>query len=387
MLKRILFVDDDPRILQALEREFRKQFEIQTALGPEAALRQVSERGPFAVVVSDLRMPGMDGIEFLTRVKQLAPDTIRIILTGNADLGAAIGAVNQGKVFQFLNKPCPPQVLARTLESALEQYRLITVERELIEQTLRGSVAVLTEILSLANPVAFSRAQRIHRYVQHMVETMKLKDRWQYELAAMLSQIGSVTVPGDLFDKSYRGDPLSPAELEVLSSQCRIGQDLLVKIPRLEEVAQMVAHQRDSWADTSGCSDLVRTGANLLRIATDLDEQVMRGNSLDSIVVEMIACRDYNSGLVRALQRLHVDQAKNETRLVHLPQLQSQMIVNSGIYSQTGRLLLARGQVLTDSAIARLNSFASLFGVVEPISVTVHHADPVGTLEVLPISA
>jgi FixJ family two-component response regulator len=375
MLKRMLFVDDDPRILQALEREFRKVFEIETALGPEVGLRNVSRDGPYAVVISDLRMPGMNGIEFLTHVKQISPDTVRIILTGNADLNAAIRAVNQGQVFQFLSKPCPSQILQRTLESAVEQYRLITSERDLIEKTLRGSIAVLSEILSLANPMAFSRAQRIHRYVQHMVATMKLRESWQYELAAMLSQVGSVTVPPDLFDKSYRGEPLTSAEMEVLTSPSRIGHDLLAKIPRLEQVAEMVAHQRESWSETAGCSDVVRTGANLLRIATDLDEQVIRGNSLDSIITEMLVCRDYNTGLVQGLQRLPVEQTESQTRLVHLSQLQPQMILNSGIYSQTGRLLLAKGQILTDSAIARLNSFASLFGVVEPISVTVRPAE------------
>ena len=143
MVKRILFVDDDPRVLQAFERQFYKRFEIRTAIGPELGLQTLGADGPFATVVSDLRMPGMNGIEFLTRVRQASPDTVRVMLTGDADLSAAMAAVNEGKIFQFLTKPCPSDMLSRTLESALEQHRLITAERELLESTLRGKKAVM----------------------------------------------------------------------------------------------------------------------------------------------------------------------------------------------------------------------------------------------------
>src|ERR1022692_4876094 len=202
----------------AMERQFRRQFEIRTAVGPVLGLQAIAEAGPFAVVVSDLRMPVMDGVEFLTRVRAISPDSVRVMLTGQADMEAAIAAVNQGNIFQFLTKPCPSGTLTRALNSALEQYRLITAERELLEQTLRGSVGVLSEILSLPNPVAFGRAQRIRRYVVHMSARLDLPGRWQFEVAAMLSQIGSVTVPPEVMDKYYRRDPLTPEETQILAS-------------------------------------------------------------------------------------------------------------------------------------------------------------------------
>jgi CheY-like chemotaxis protein len=367
-------VDDDVRILQAFERQFRKEFEIQTALGPVLALQAITSDGPFAVVVSDLRIPEMDGIEFLARVRQMSPDTVRVMLSGNADLSAAIAAVNEGKVFQFLTKPCPHDMLARTLESALEQHRLITIERELLENTLRGTIGVMTEILSLVNPAAFSRAQRIRRYVHHMAEKLKLADPWQFELAAMLSQVGFVTVPTQILEKSHFGEPLDAAEQKILASQTRIAHDLLVKIPRLEKIAEMIAHEGWGWTERRGNADPVETGAHLLKIALDLDEQVMRGNSLESVISQMHRSRDYNPSFVVALRELQIEEAHSETELVSLSELQPKMIINSAIYSKTGLLLLARGQEITESAIARLKSFASLFGIVEPISVIVHQA-------------
>src|SRR5215467_12671970 len=154
--KRILFVDDEPKILQGLERQLSGKFELRTAPGPVMGLQILSKDGPYAAVVSDYRMPTMNGVEFLARARQRYPDTVRLMLTGQADLNAAISAVNEGAIFRFLSKPCPMEVLDAALNSALEQYRLIQAERELLEQTLHGSIKIMTEVLSLTSPAAFS---------------------------------------------------------------------------------------------------------------------------------------------------------------------------------------------------------------------------------------
>jgi response regulator RpfG family c-di-GMP phosphodiesterase len=253
----------------------------------------------------------------------------------------------------------------------MEQHRLITAERELLESTVRGSIGVMSEILGLVNPQAFSRSQRIRRYVQHMAEKLNLKSQWQYELAAMLSQIGCVTVPPSILDKVYLQQPLTPAEEEIFASQGRVGHNLLVKIPRLESVALMVAQQRQPWNNRQEANESVRIGAHLLKVASDFDEQMMRGGSVDAVVANMRGNRDYNPEFLEALQQVQVEEAKSEIRWVTLAQLKPRMIISAGVYSKTGLILLAKGQEVTDSAIARLNSFASLFGVLEPISVIV----------------
>jgi DNA-binding NtrC family response regulator len=136
MTKKILCVDDDPNLLHALARQHGRRFDIHTALGCENGILALKDDGPFAVVISDLRMPGIDGIRFLSLVRRVSPDTVRIILTGQDDLQSELEAVNEGKVFQFLTKPCPPERLAQSFESALEQYRLIAAERELQERRI-----------------------------------------------------------------------------------------------------------------------------------------------------------------------------------------------------------------------------------------------------------
>lgn len=121
--RKILFVDDGKNGLNSFKRQFRKKYDIETALGGEKALELMADSGPFAVVVSDLRMEGMDGLEFLRQVRRLSPDSVCLMLTGFADLDVAVGAVNEGRIFRFLTKPCPREVLQEALDESLEHYR------------------------------------------------------------------------------------------------------------------------------------------------------------------------------------------------------------------------------------------------------------------------
>ena len=169
MAEKILLVDDDNNILDGYRRSLSREFVMETAMGGQQALKLAADNGPYAVVVSDMRMPGMDGIQLLSKIKAQSPDTIRVMLTGNADIDTAINAINEGNIFRFLNKPCSKEMMAKTLTAALVQYRLVTAEKQLLEQTLSGSIQVLTEVLSLVNPAAFSRAERARRYIHHIV--------------------------------------------------------------------------------------------------------------------------------------------------------------------------------------------------------------------------
>jgi len=363
-------VDDEPNVLQAFERQFRRRFELQTAQGPEKGLEVLASSGAFAVVVSDLRMPGMDGIEFLGLVRARWPNTVRVMLTGQADLTDAIAAVNRGNIFQFLTKPCPTEMLGRTLEAALEQHRLVTAERELLEQTLRGSIGMMSEILSLVNPIAFSRAERVRRYVVHIAQRLSLAGQWQYELAAMLSQIGCVAVPQAVLEKYYDAQILTPDEQDILSSQFRTGAKLLARIPRLEEVAHMVECQ--SGPPPGGWpSATVETGSRLLRVTLDFDDLVAHGADPATALERMATSRKYQAEFLKALAQVQVEHAKREVMLLPVAKLKAGMITNCNVQAKTGLMIMGTGQEITESALARLQAFSTRVGIVEPISVQV----------------
>ena len=145
MKAKILFVDDDESLLASYKRQLRKQYHIETATGGREGLEMIEQNGPYSVIVSDFRMPFMDGIEFLTRVREIVPDTVRIMLTGSADMQLAIQAVNEGNIFRFLTKPCSAEVLGESLDTGIEQYERVTEERQYNEKT-RHSMAQAMEV-------------------------------------------------------------------------------------------------------------------------------------------------------------------------------------------------------------------------------------------------
>jgi len=133
---RILCVDDEKNVLEGLARTLRNLYEIDSATSGPEALEILKRSGHFAIVISDLRMPAMTGVDFLALARHIAPDTVRVLLTGQGDLPSAISAVNDGNIFRFLTKPCPTDSLVKSLAACAEQYKLITAERVLLEQTL-----------------------------------------------------------------------------------------------------------------------------------------------------------------------------------------------------------------------------------------------------------
>ena len=384
MTEKILCVDDDLEILLMLQRQLRKQFHMQSAMGAEKALAAIEREGPFAVIVSDLQMPGMNGLELLAKVKESAPDTVRIMLTGQADLAAAIAAVNQGNIYRFLSKPCLPEDLAATLQAAVEQYRLVTAERQLLENTLRGSVRVLAEVLSLAHPAAFSRAMRIHRYVHHMAARMKLMDLWQYDVAAMLSQIGCITIEPGALDRYYTGEELSEKEKKMFAAHPAAGGELLARIPRLEPVARMIAGQNLAYAprgegETPEEGSEVEAGARLLRAGVDFDRLITRGRSPEEALAQMrLEAHNYAPACLEALATFVPPEGGMEVRVLKAAELYPGMVVDQDVRAKNGLLLLAKGQMVTPSVLGRLRSFAVRVGIIEPVRVLVGQSESAG---------
>jgi response regulator RpfG family c-di-GMP phosphodiesterase len=367
---RILFVDDEPNILDAFRRQFYNRFPLDTAVGAEQGLELLTKGGPYAVIVSDLRMPGMNGIQFLAEAKKLSPSSVRIMLTGYADTAAAIGAVNQGNIFRFLNKPCVGEVLGKTIEAGLEQCRLQVAEHVLLEQTLRGCVQVLTEILSLSSPETFSQTQRIRDIVHHIAGHLPGSDSWQFEVAAMLSLIGCIAVPPVILAKVAANETLSEAEQRVFDSHPSVGHSLLAKIPRLEQMAQMVHRQHEVCRDPGETvSDNVVIGARMLKAAMDLDFFQMAGVPLAEAIAKMRARGIYNLRVLNILEGFHLNTAGEELADLYIRELVPGMTVDQDVMALNGLLLLARGQTVTPAVVARLESYRDTQGLLEPIRV------------------
>ena len=377
MDERILFVDDEKNILEAIQRQLRKKYRIETALGPEHGLAAVTNHGPYAVIVSDLRMPGMDGIQFLSRVKEIAPDSIRMILTGNADLQNAIQAVNEGNIFRFLTKPCAQNVLIKVVDLGIKQYRLVTAERELLERTLKGSINVLTEVLSLVNPEAFGRSSRIKRYVKQIASHLGVSEVWRFETAAMLSQIGCVTLPEQALIKLYQGQELTEEEAQLFYMHPKIAYDLLSKIPRMQEVAEIITYQEKHFDGSGNPKDLrqgeaIPLGARILKVVLDFDVLETRG-VIKGKALKQLKQRSgwYDPAVLVALEEVLGDVAKYVIRDAKVRELQVNMVLFEDVRTKKGQLLITRGQEVSTVLIERLANIARTAGIREPIQVCV----------------
>ena len=381
MTTKILFVDDDANLLAGIQRGLRKQFSIDTATGGVAALKQLAEQGPYAIVVADMQMPQMDGLEFLKKAQLVAPDAVRLMLTGNADQKTAVDAVNDGHVFRFLTKPCPPSALTPALEAALKQYRLVRAERDLLENTLGGAVNVLSEILSLMDPATFERSQRQKEYVRAFVQSSSFGTSWELELAAMLSQIGRVTIPATILSKERAGLSLSGPEKDVLTYVPEVSARLVEKIPRLENVANIIRFQQkhfdgEGFPFTSGAGEDIPIGARILKVLSDLITLESKGLSKSAAFQQMQQTVGWYDPNVLASASRCFDvwigsptDTRPSAQPVRIEALRSGHILAQDINSKDGTLIVSAETRLSSTMVEKLRNFRILKSIDDAILV------------------
>ncbi len=373
-LPKVLCIDDERHVVEGLKRTLRQRFDVVVAAGGPAALEILRAESNFAVVVSDYRMPGMDGVTLLGRIRTLLPDAARILLTGQADLKAAAAAVNVGHVFRFLLKPCPPDVLVPALSAGVEYHTLKRNERHLLEQTLQGSVKAVTQMLAIVNPAAFGRSERATRLMTEMMTMIGLRDRWEAELAAMLSQIGCITLPTPVVEKIYHGRLLEPEEREMADRLPAAAVRIVADIPRLEEVRRILLHQADpfdgSVSTPPGSDHGTPLPSRLLRAILDFDELQSQGLEVTEAFSRMRArARCYDPDILQDLEQ--VTGAHAGRRLVELPlkAVKIGMVFGDDVLKADGTLLIARGQEVTPALADRIENFWGDMAVREPVRI------------------
>ncbi|HOQ89122.1 MAG TPA: HD domain-containing phosphohydrolase [Candidatus Hydrogenedentes bacterium] len=377
MEERILFVDDDPNILETYQRKLGRVLRVFTAQGPHVGLRTLQEKGPFAVVVSDMKMPLMNGIEFLKKVKEISPNTVRIMLTGNADINDAMEAVNEGAIFRFLLKPCPSEIFAKSLIAAIEQYRLVVAERELLERTLTGMVAMLTEILSWTRPEIFGLVMNLRGFARSIASRMNVENLWELELAATLCPIGYLALPHEIVHKKERGEPLTEEETRSLESVPSIGHDLIVNIPRMERVAKVVLYH-DKRYDGSGyppdnvAGEAIPLNSRILKVALDYTRLRESGRPRFECVQEMKQRTGwYDPAVLEALGAGSAEAPRREVRVaqVYACDLKPGMTLADPIVTDSGLKLMSAGTVLTEPMLVRFRKYLETNRVKEPIVI------------------
>jgi FixJ family two-component response regulator len=378
---RVLCVDDEPRVLDGMRRTLGLHFQVATAEGGAQALALLDGPDRYAVTISDMRMPGMDGAAYLERVAEKAPDMVRLLLTGQSDLQAAIRAINHGRIFRFLTKPCDADVLHRAVEDAVEQHRLMCAEKELLQETVYGCVKVLTEMLSLVNPLAFARAARIKRLVQGVARTLKLTDPWQLELAVMLSHLGYVGVAPELLERAYTGKSVSDAERQMLGEAAKTAHKLLAEIPRIDAVLSIIDGLGGPRPSLEGLKPSSKEGrlawAVHLILTAERADELSFTHPLQRAVVEALEKEKYDPTIIAALGRASFQQlSQRKTISIAARDIQPGMYLVEDALSEGGVLMAKGGQEVTRTVAVLLKRMSARNNLREPLTVSVLETEP-----------
>jgi CheY-like chemotaxis protein len=358
-MDKILWVDDDESILAGYQRFLRRHYEFHFATHGYKGLEILEKEGPFAVVVSDMRMPGMDGITFLVTAREIAPDTVRMMMTGYADQQVAIDSVNQGQIFRFLNKPCPQEAVLTAIESGVRQYRLVMAEKELLEHTLRGCIQVLVDILGMTHPLAFSRSMRVKDYAVEIGRRMGMKELWLLEVAALLSQIGCVTIPNKTLERHYAGHMLQPMEEEMILGHPAIAQKLIAQIPRMDRVATILHFSTLNLAESESCGDpWMMLAARILKVTIDYDVYQVRGIS-PSEALRFLQMKPaiYDANVISVLRDVRLQSQHFDRKAVYVDELRMGMTIDEDVLTFDNMLVMPRGLKVNDTLRQRLKNF------------------------------
>ena len=380
MREKILCVDDDPTIRAAITRCLERNYTVDAVESAERALVKLRTAGPYAVILSDLKMPGLSGLELLQQAAEIAPDTIRIVLTGFPDVHTAVAAVNQGRISQFLPKPFAPDNLLKAVDASALRYRVVQSERDLLQRTLNGAINVLMEILAIIDPVSFDHAHVLRDEMRSFVEKGKVGGDWIYEVAAMLSPIGNVTVPPQVLQKAWCGISLTADEQAMIDQAPAAGAEFLANIPRLEAVSQIVRFQGKNF-DGSGfppdpvAGDAIPKASRILKVLVDRLRLRHAGHSpLKTMEIMKQRIGWYDPEILGAVAGTSPVSGAMLTpaspgRLVTLQELQLGMVLAEDIRTNYDMLIVKAHTKINAILLQRLHNFAQLGGLREPIRV------------------
>jgi response regulator RpfG family c-di-GMP phosphodiesterase len=377
MPAKLLFVDGEVRTLMVAVRVLQDFFDVDTASCGEDALRAVRERGPYAAVVTDLEIPGIDGVRFLQLLRTCSPATSRLILTAHWDVESLVEAVNATNAFKLLYKPCPVDVMREALSEAVAQRESMRLDALLLEKVVDSAVCVLSDVLALANPEASHRSKRISKLAVSLAEHIGAQNVHQVRIAAALSQIGCVAVSQRGLRPVPKAVGIALAEdAERLDNHYSVAARVLSKISALEPIASIIRLQdrRGAQAEEAEIqfSTEIKLAAEILRVASDFDMHTVQQGMLPRVAAVRIANRRnaYDPMVVEALAKVVPCGEATQSVSLNVADIVIGMVLEQGVVTKDGRPLIKVGTEVTETLLTRLRMFANNVGVLEPILVS-----------------
>ncbi len=369
---RVLLIDDDPQIGAGLRRALNREVQLELAADAAEALLALRDSEPFEIVVCDLSMPGMDGLSLMQHVRRLWPDVQRIMLSGEAQLQHAIHAINDDLIFRFLLKPCPIDTMRAALTAAQRQHALLKAERELLEQTWRGSVAALFDVLALAHPAAFGRADRLAQQATEFCQALNVTDAWRVITSARLTQLGAHGVSSASTAALDQGTKLSAESMRELLALPQVAARILSHIPRLEAILGILRAAADPPAGR-----VLALEPAIVRIVNHVDLLACSGMSSGEIIDTLTdTCTEYPVSVLSVLHRRGQSTGGSPlSTSLRLSEVTLGMRFTSEVRTPHGLLLSTRGQLVTQSLLDRVRNNWAAFASDQIVRVELPKLD------------
>lgn len=424
----ILCVDDEPSILSALRRLFRAHGLTVVAAESGQAGLDLLETEPIDLVISDMRMPHMDGVVFLEHVRQRKPDILRLLLTGYADIASITGAINRGEIYRYIAKPWDDTDIILTVQDALERSALLQEKKRLealvtaqneelkivnaslevkvqartaelrqandrLKSNFLTSIKMFTALIELRDNRLAGRSRRVADTARRLGLALSMDNRQAQEVfvAGLLHAIGMVGFDDELLQTPVAA--MTPRQLEVFRKHpARAGQ-LLMPLAELKSTAEIIAAQLERF-DGSGypqgtSGKHITLGARILAVASDYDSlqigllearQLGRQEAMDWI--RQRSGQRYDPAVVTVFLDIYRDLAQDDlpvttatTRTLTSRDLAEGMVLARDMTSPTGLLLLTAGHVLDDAVIRKITGFEHSIG--SRLSATIWVGEPI----------
>ena len=422
----ILFVDDEEGVLSALKRVFRKEdYEINTCTGPEEALALV-EKQTIDLIISDHNMPGMTGTEFFEKAREIQPDTIRILLTGFADVNIAMKAINSGRIYKFILKPWNDQDLRVTVKQALKQYLLVTenirlnnliraqnqvlkklnadLENKVQERTVEikekneellslthklesnflNAIRVFTGMVGLRNSEMGNHSKRVSELARFIANEMRRdeKEAKDVETAAILHDIGKIGIPDRVFAKGVRN--LTREEEESLKQHPMLGYSVVSSFEGLSRVALFIRHHHEKYDGTGYPEELtgrdIPLGSRIIAVADRYD--ILINTNRFGANIPPAKAMDYLSRHAstefdpEVVQSFIIAREKGEADVkeeieieVTIKDLRPGMVISHDMRTVSRRLLLPGNSKITEENLRRIRKYQQYDPVIDGIFI------------------
>ena len=372
--QRILIVDDTPSNIRVLNDILKGQYHVSVATNGLTALEISNSEHCPDLILLDIMMPDMDGYEVCKELKaSKMTSKIPIIFvtamgkTEDESRGFELGCVD------YITKPISPSIVLARIETHLELKNAKNRVDQLLSKTLLGSIKMMSDIVSMMNPLAFSQSSRLKKYASPIGQNLRLPGIWRLEIAVTLSQIGTILIPNHILTKVRNGKLLTVGEQQLLNTHPSIAKELISNIPSLETVAQIIEKQRDNPPDTNFKTwNFVVICSQILKLIYDYDKLIMSGRSqADSFSILHQQKENYSKELLNILATTENAKPENISMMLNLKDLREGMVLLEDVICDSDVVLVGKYTEISENILYLLLKNARQREIREPMKVMI----------------